>query len=69
MDRVRLPIPVGILMMALSIISLVGWYFWDFSFVDPYFSTLVFFGSPFFIAMGFADPRPEQVPTRVRTRV
>jgi hypothetical protein len=69
MTRTTLPIPVGLVMMALAIICLTGWYFWDWTFVDPYFSTLVFFGGPFFIGMGFANPRPRPSPEGYRARL
>lgn len=58
MPRSKLPIPVGILMMGLSIICLIGWRFFNWTFVDPYFSTLIFVAGPFFVAMGFGHPRP-----------
>lgn len=61
----KLSIPVGIVMMALAFISLVGWNFWNWTFVDPYFSTLVFLGSPFFIGMGFASPVAEEARARI----
>ena len=57
MPRSKLPIPVGILMMGLAIICLIGWRFFNWTFVDPYFSTLVFVAGPFFVAMGFGHPR------------
>ena len=67
MARSKLPIPVGILMMGLAIICLIGWNFLGWTFVDPFFSTLVFIAGPFFVAMGFAAPRP--VPEEDRVRV
>ena len=68
MRRAKLPIPVGIVMMAFAIISLVGWNFLNWKFVDPYFSTLVFFAGPFFIGMGFVNPRPVVDEFRVPAR-
>jgi hypothetical protein len=67
MTRSTLPIPIGILMMGLAIICLIGWNFLDWTFVDPYFSTLVFIGGPFFIGMGLANPRP--IPEEYRERI
>jgi hypothetical protein len=64
----KLPIPVGIVMMALAFISLIGWNFWNWTFVDPYFWTLVLLGSPFFIGMGLVSPVGEKVPARTRIR-
>jgi hypothetical protein len=68
MEKTKVPIPVGILMMGLAIICLSGWNFLNWTFVDPYFSTLVFIAGPFFIAMGFAQPRPVPEEDRVRAR-
>ena len=65
----KLPILIGILMMGLAIICLIGWNFWNWTFVDPYFSTLVFIGGPFFIGMGFANPRPIGNPDEYQVRV
>jgi hypothetical protein len=66
MDRRRLPIPIGLVMMALAIICSFGWYFWNWTFVDPYFSTLVLLASPFFIGMGLVSPVAENVTTSDR---
>jgi hypothetical protein len=69
MVRSRPPIKVGIVLMALAIIALVGWRFLNWTFVDPFFSTLVFLSGPFFIGMGFARPSAEPVIERVRARI
>jgi hypothetical protein len=68
MDPSRYPIPIGILLMALAVIFLIGWNFFNWGFVDPFFCTLVFFAGPFFIAMGFAEPRLRETQTGVRIR-
>ncbi len=67
MQSTNLPILVGILMMALAIILLIGWNFLNWDFVDPFFSTLIFFAGPFFVGMGLADPRPvhDRIPFRI----
>jgi hypothetical protein len=67
MARSKLPVSVGILMMGLAVVCLIGWNFYGWTFVDPFFSTLVFIGGPFFVAMGFAHPRP--IPESVRARI
>jgi hypothetical protein len=58
----RLPIAVGILLMAMSIIALIGWNSLNWSLVDPYFCTLVFVSGPFFVGMSLANPRVDEVP-------
>jgi hypothetical protein len=68
MVRYSPPIQLGAVLMALAIIALLGWRFLNWTFVDPFFSTLVFFSGPFFIGMGFANPNPERVRERTRVR-
>ena len=48
--------------VAMSIIALIGWNSLNWSFVDPYFCTLVFVSGPFFVGMSLANPPVEEVP-------
>jgi len=50
-------IAFGAALMGLSILALLGWYSFDWHFVDPFFATLTFIASPFFVVMGIANPR------------
>lgn len=55
-----LPIPsqaaklFGIWLTCTTAALLVGWYAFDWDFVDPFFTTLLFVGAPFFYLMGMA---------------
>jgi hypothetical protein len=69
MNRSNYSIFVGVVMFILAAVFLTGWNLWDWSFVDPYFCTLMLVGSPFFFWMGFGDPQVERGQANVRVRV
>jgi hypothetical protein len=56
MKPLAIPGRVGVFLIIFSVVSLFGWNYLDWNFVDPYFSTLIFFAGPFFVGMGLAKP-------------
>ena len=51
---------VGLIGVAMALTSgglLAGWFALNWRFVDPFMATLFFIGAPFFVAMGFSNPR------------
>ena len=53
-----LMIDIGAAIMGLSVLAFIGWYAFDWNFVDPFFVTLTFIAGPFFIVMGMFHPDP-----------
>ena len=51
----------GFLLMAVAVVAFFGWYKFDWQFVDPFLTTLVFVAGPFFVRMGTVSPHPAEV--------
>jgi hypothetical protein len=54
-------ISFGILMAVAAGMVLLGWYWLDWNFVNPFIATLFLISAPFFVGMGITNPRPGEV--------